>query len=245
MPDKRTCTVILPTYKEEANIANMVVALRESYPDFHILIMDDNSPDRSKELVEALGYENVRFVVRDPADRGLTASVSEGITIAETDYFVNMDSDFQHPVSSVGQIFAELEKGYDLCIGVRNDRKALGFKRSAGSWAFHVMASATLAFHGKRRSKDIMSGLFGGRTELFSAVVKENGGKFEMVGFKVLFDLMKYSPPDIKIGEITFEFGERRGGESKVNPIIVKSTLRQCGIFGRFFAKIYGAIKKT
>lgn len=239
-----TCTIILPTYNEEENIANMVVSLREMYPDFHILIMDDNSTDRSKELVDALNYPNVVFFVRDPGDRGLTASVCQGITEAKTDYFINMDSDFQHPLTSVKQIYDKLEEGVDLCIGVREDRKALGFKRSFGSWAFHVMASATLFFHGKKRSKDIMSGLFGGRTEIFADVVKENANRFEMVGFKVLFDLMKYSPSNITIGEITYEFGKRQGGESKVSPRIVTSTLRQCGIVGRFFARIYSAFRK-
>ncbi|MDR1954682.1 MAG: glycosyltransferase [Candidatus Methanoplasma sp.] len=244
MAGGRTCTIILPTYDEEENIVRMVVSLREMYPGFRILVMDDNSKDRSKELVDALGLEDVRFVVRDPGDRGLTASVCQGITEAVTDLFVVMDSDFQHPLSSVRQICDRLEEGYDLCIGVRNDRRALGLKRSFGSWVFHFMAAMTLSFHGKKRSKDIMSGLFGGRAELFSKVIKENGGLFEMPGFKVLFDLMRYAPSDINIGEITYEFEKRQGGESKVGPKIVVSTLRQCGVFGRFLAKIYGAVKK-
>jgi len=239
MTEKRTCTVILPTYNEEANIANMVVALREMYPDFHILIMDDNSTDRSKELVDALGYKNVRFVVRAKDDRGLTASTCEGITMTGTDLFVNMDSDFQHPLEAVGRIYNELNNGYDLVVGVRSDRKALGFKRSAGSWAFHALASSVLFVHGKRRSKDIMSGLFGGDAVVFSTVIEEHGNRFEMKGFKVLLDLMRYAPSGIKVGEIRYEFGKRMGGESKVNPKIVYLTLRQCGLVGRFLARIY------
>lgn len=242
MAEKRTCTVILPTYNEEENIADMVSSLREMYPDFHILVMDDNSSDRSKELVEALNCANVRFFVRAPGDRGLTASTCEGIRIAGTDLFVNMDSDFQHPLEAVGIIYDELNKGHDLVIGVRSDRKALGFKRSAGSWLFHALASSVLFVHGKRRSKDIMSGLFGGDVAVFSDVVKENGNKFEMSGFKVLFDLMRYAPSNIKVGEVTYDFGKRQGGESKVSSKIVYLTLRQCGIVGRFLARIYKAL---
>ncbi|MDR1405523.1 MAG: glycosyltransferase [Candidatus Methanoplasma sp.] len=240
----RTCTVILPTYNEEKNIAGMVTLLREMYPDFRILIMDDGSADRSKELVDALGYDNVVFFVRDPDDRGLTASVCQGITETNTDYFICMDSDFQHPLSSVGQIYGSLEDGYDLCIGVRRSRKVLGLKRSLGSWIFQIMASAVLFFRGKKRSADIMSGFFGGRTEVFSEVIRDHGGRFEMPGFKVLFDLMKYSPDGINIGEVSYEFGERREGESKINPKVVKSALRQMGVIGRFLARIYGAVKK-
>ncbi len=241
-PNGKTCTIILPTYNEEENIAKMVVMLREMYPDFHILIMDDNSTDRSKELVDTLNYDNVRFVVRDPEDRGLTASTCEGIRIAQTDLFVNMDSDFQHPLESIGRIYDELNKGYDLVIGVRTDRKALGFKRSLGSWLFHVLASSVLFVHGKKRSKDIMSGLFGGDVSIFSQVIEENGDKFEMRGFKVLLDLMRYAPSDINVGEVRYDFGKRQGGESKVNPKIVMLTLNQCGIIGRGVARIYKAL---
>jgi dolichol-phosphate mannosyltransferase len=239
MADERTCTIILPTYNEEENIANMVSSLRKMYPNFRILIMDDNSTDRSKELVDALNYKYVRFCVRAKDDRGLTASTCEGITLADTDLFINMDSDFQHPLEAVGRIYAELNKGCELVIGIRSDRKALGFKRSAGSWAFHALASSVLFVHGKKRSKDIMSGLFGGDTAVFSNVVKENGKKFEMRGFKVLFDLMRFAPSKITVGEITYDFGKRAGGESKVSPKIVYLTLRQCGIVGRFLARIY------
>ena len=43
-----TCTIVIPTYNEEKNIANMARAIREAYPDYKILFMDDNSTDRSR-----------------------------------------------------------------------------------------------------------------------------------------------------------------------------------------------------
>jgi dolichol-phosphate mannosyltransferase len=239
----RTCTVILPTYNEEANIVSMVTALRSSYPGFKILIMDDNSKDRSKELVDALGYDDVTFFVRDPGDRGLSASICQGIVDTQTYYFINMDSDFQHPVSAVGQIYENLEKGFDLSVGVREDRVALGFKRWLGSWAFHSLASMTLFVHGKKRTKDIMSGLFGGKTEMFRDVIVKNGDRFEMKGFKALFDLLKFAPSDVRIGEVRYEFGERQSGESKISPKIIASALRQCGLVGRFCARVYVTVK--
>ena len=48
------CTVVLPTYNEEGNIGRMVTTLREMYPDFYVLVMDDNSKDRTKEIVEGI-----------------------------------------------------------------------------------------------------------------------------------------------------------------------------------------------
>ncbi|MCL1811100.1 MAG: glycosyltransferase [Methanomassiliicoccaceae archaeon] len=242
MAGGKTFTIVLPTYNEEENIEKMVVSLREMYPDFHILIMDDGSKDRTKEIVDALNFENVRFVVRESDVRGVTASVCDGILIAGTDLFMCMDSDFQHPLEAAGRIYDELNKDYDVVVGVRVDRWALGLKRSAGSWLFHLLASSVLFVHGKKRSKDIASGLFGGDVELFSKVIEEHGDGFEMRGFKLLFDFMLHAPSDIKIGEIKYEFGKRAGGKSKVNPEIVYRSFHQCGIVGRFFARIYKAL---
>jgi len=242
MAGGKTFTIILPTYNEEENIEKMVVSLKEMYPDFHILIMDDGSTDRTKEIVDSLNYENVRFVVRDSEVKGVTASVSDGIILSGTDLFMCMDSDFQHPIEAAGRIYHELSKDLDLVIGVRVDRWALGFKRSMGSWMFHILASSVLFVHGKKGSKDIASGLFGGDVELFSSVINEHGNDFEMRGFKLLFDFMKHAPSDIKIGEIKYEFGKRQGGKSKVNPKIVYLSFHQCGIVGRFFARIYKAM---
>ena len=71
------CTVVLPTYNEEGNIGKMVSTLREMYPEFYVLVMDDNSKDRTKEIVEDISSkdDHVRFFTRDPNDRGLSASI--------------------------------------------------------------------------------------------------------------------------------------------------------------------------
>jgi len=240
------CTVILPTYNEEANIGNMVRELRTLYPDLNVLVMDDNSKDGTKNAVEEImrSDANVRFISRDINDKGLSASIFHGIMESETEFFINMDSDFQHPTSSVKDIHECLVSGKDLVIGIRKDRTALSFGRWVGSWAAHMMADLTLKFGGKQSSRDIMSGLFGGRTEMFKDVIKEHEPKFERKGFKALFDLLKFAPDDVNIGEIFFEFGERQGGESKIGSKIILSILRQCGRPGKFAAKVFSAVRQ-
>ncbi len=238
------CTVILPTYNEEANIVRMVGSLREMYPAFRILIMDDNSKDRTRELTEPLLVDGVvRFFTRDPADRGLSASIFQGIMETDTEFFINMDSDFQHPPGALGPMFEELRSGADLCVGVRADRgTGLSFIRWLGSWGCHFAAVFILRFRGKKSCGDTMSGLFGGRTALFREVVERDGAYFERRGFKALFDLMKNAPADIRISETEYEFGERQGGVSKLSPAVVTSFLRQCGPAGRALARIVGSV---
>jgi len=235
---KGTCTVILPTYKESANIVRMVETLRQMYPDFKVLIMDDNSDDGSRELVETLNDPMVRFFVREPRDRGLSASIFQGIMETDTEYFVNMDCDFQHPPSAVGDIHSELKDGADLCIGVRAERTALSPMRWIASWAAHFLAVLTLWLRNKKKSKDIMSGLFGGRTDTFKEVISRDSSEFEMKGFKALYDLMKFAPENLRVEEIEFEFGTRQGGESKLSSTIILSLLRQSEPFGKTLAKL-------
>jgi dolichol-phosphate mannosyltransferase len=81
-----------------------------------------------------------------------------------------------------------------------------------------------------------MSGFFGGRSDVFQKVIAESGSKFERKGFKVLFDLLKFAPKDITVGETLFTFNARRGGESKLNSHIILSILRQCGVGGKLTA---------
>ena len=124
-----TCTIVIPTYNEEINAPNIAKALRELYPDFQIMFMDDNSTDRSKELIDALNDPLTKMVVRDPNDRGLAASVFQGILECGTDYFMTIDCDFQHPLHTIKGMYDKLEAGADLVIGTRDDRTAMGFKR--------------------------------------------------------------------------------------------------------------------
>lgn len=233
-----SCTVILPTYKEAGNIRNMVERLRELYPDFYILIMDDNSNDGSKEIIDDLNDSMVTFVERDPEDRGLSASILQGIAETETDFFINMDCDFQHPPETVADAYDCLVNGADLCVGTRKERTALSPVRWIASWGAHILAMTTLWLRDKNGSKDIMSGFFGGKTELYQQVLEEYSEDMDREGFKTLFDLLKFGPSDATIKEITFKFGKREEGESKVSKKVLISILRQSEPFGKTIAKL-------
>ncbi|MCG7840351.1 MAG: glycosyltransferase, partial [Methanomassiliicoccales archaeon] len=104
-------TIILPTYNEAGNIQPMLETLSSLYPGASIIVADDNSKDNTQENV--LDFANshplTRLLRRDPADRGLTASIVDGIMSAETAHFVVMDADFQHPPGSVDDLHVKLK----------------------------------------------------------------------------------------------------------------------------------------
>ncbi len=233
-----TCTIVIPTYNEEKNIANIARAIRSAYPDYKILFMDDNSTDRSREEVESLNDPLVTFFVRKPEERGLAASVLQGFAIADTDYAMCMDCDFQHPVSALGGIVAEMDKGADLCVGARNSRMAMGLKRTLGSELVEVYCKLFFKIHGKQTTKDMMSGLFALRCDVFRPIIQNNWDSFELQGWKVLMDLLKYADRKMEISYHRYDFGERAEGESHLNPKVPIMTFHQLWGFGKFTAKV-------
>lgn len=233
-----SCTIVIPTYNEEKNIANMAKAIREAYPDYKILFMDDNSTDRSREEVEALNDPLVTFYVRDPAKRGLGASVLQGFVLADTDYAMCMDCDFQHPISALGGIVAQMDTGADLCVGKRNSRMAMGFKRALGSELVEAYCKMFFRIHGKQTTKDMMSGLFALRCDVFRPIIENNWDDMELRGWKVLMDLMKFSDRKMDIRYYSYDFGSRAEGESHLNPKVPIMTFHQLWGFGKFTAKV-------
>lgn len=230
-------TIILPTYNEADNIGLMIKALLGSYPGVKILVVDDCSTDGTPEVAcGAMPQEGHKVIIRDPKDRGLTASVMEGIMSVKTPYFVVMDADFQHPPRYVGSVASALYAGKDLVIGVREEKLSMLFSRQFASGGAHLLARSYLRIKGQPSSSDTMSGFFGGRTDLCQKIITDHESKFERKGFKVLFDLLKFMPDDAIIDEVVFKFDARQRGESKLNATIILSILRQCGIPGRIAA---------
>jgi dolichol-phosphate mannosyltransferase len=233
--DHSKFTIVLPTYNEVENISDMVRTLFGSYPGVRVRIMDDGSKDGTVESVRTLQaqFPALELVQRDPADRGLTAALMEGIAGARTDLYIAMDSDFQHPPMYVADMMEALMKGPDLAVGCRRNKGPLGFTRRLGSVGAHKLAATYLWFKRKPRSRDLMSGFFGGKTEVSRQIIEGKGKKFERKGFKVLFDLLKFSPPGMTLVEVDFDFADRAGGKSKLSSDVLLSVLKQCGFGGR------------
>ncbi len=240
MEEDARFSIILPTFNEAENIAEMIESLERTYPSSSIIVVDDNSEDGTGNIVRsiAVGNDRVRLMIRDPKDRGLSASIFEGILSVKDDLFVVMDADFQHPPEAVGGLLKALTDGNDLVIGVRRARGPLSFVRRVSSWGADLLAAGYLMSRRQPHSHDNMSGFFGGRTAQCHQVIRDNFDQLERNGFKALFDILKFIPREASIAEVEFEFGDRAGGRSKLDSGVVLSILKQCGPVGRFSAMV-------
>ena len=162
----------------------------------------------------------------------------EGFYLADTDYALCMDCDFQHPVEVLKDLVSEMDKGANLCVGVRNSRMSMGFVRAFGSEAVEAFCKIFFRIHGKQTTKDMMSGLFAVRCSEFHDVIAGCWDKFEYRGWKVLMDLMKYETHDVKVAYVRYDFGKRAEGDSHLNPKVAVMTLHQLWGFGKWCSRI-------
>ena len=96
---KKRVSVVVPCHNEEANILPLVESLRGYYDDYlhEIVLVDDNSRDRTAEVAEQLGQEDRRIkLVRRSMPNGVGRALRDGLAAANGDYILLMDCDFQH-----------------------------------------------------------------------------------------------------------------------------------------------------
>jgi len=224
-------SLVIPTYNERENVSELV---RSIFLEFEknkikgeIIIVDDNSPDKTFEIVKKLKEKyNSLNLIRRSGKLGLSSAVLEGFELAKSDVVGVMDADLSHPVDKISDMYNEIKKGNDLVIGSRYVRggKILG-------WNFTrkiLSRGATFLSRVFTEIKDPMTGYF---------LMRKNCIKNKNLnprGFKILLEIL-IKGDFKKIKEIPITFTNRVKGKSKANFSEVFSLLNN--LFGYFFYK--------
>nr|MDQ6928874.1 polyprenol monophosphomannose synthase [Actinomycetota bacterium] len=115
--------VVLPTYQEADNIAEVLRRLRAAVPHADILVVDDGSPDGTADLAKAAAHElGAIDVLLRPAKAGLGSAYRAGFTEGQArgyEILVEMDSDLSHDPAALPALLKAVEEGADLAIGSR------------------------------------------------------------------------------------------------------------------------------
>ena len=117
--------IIIPTYNEKENIENIIRAIFDLDKVFHILVIDDNSPDGTAQIVKDLQQEfpNRLFIRERSGKLGLGTAYIEGFKwcLAQPyDFIFEMDADFSHAPKDVPRLYAACtENNADVAIGSR------------------------------------------------------------------------------------------------------------------------------
>jgi len=114
-------SIVIPTYNERDNVVLLVRQIVKLLPDSTILVVDDNSPDGTAEMLRNLKIPNLTVFVR--SERGLGSALRYGIKKgleSGAEYVVTMDADLSHnPIYLPQMTKIAIEADYDLVIGSR------------------------------------------------------------------------------------------------------------------------------
>jgi len=219
--------IVIPTYNERNNIERLIPVLEDVFNqapqhDFHILVVDANSPDGTAEVVEKYGeeYPNVRLLL-EKEKSGLGAAYIYGFKYAmkemKADVLVEMDADFQHDPQDVPRLIEALDKGADYVIGSRfitggSIPEDWAFYRKLLSWGGNIFSKVVL---GMFNVSDFTSGFKASRVKGFAENLD-----FDAVlskGFAYKIDLLyKMHKLGAKIKEVPISFALREEGASKM-----------------------------
>ena len=117
--------VIIPTYNEKENIENIIRAVFGLEKAFHILVIEDGSPDGTATIVKELQQEfpDRLFMIERTGKLGLGTAYITGFKWAiehKYDYVFEMDADFSHTPNDLPRLYSACaDEGYDLSIGSR------------------------------------------------------------------------------------------------------------------------------
>ncbi len=229
--------VILPTYRERANIAPMVARLDAALQGvaWEAIFVDDNSPDGTADEARRISLDDPRIrVIERIGRRGLASAAIEGMCATAAPIVAVMDADQQHDPALLPQMLAAVEGGeYDLAYA---SRFAEGASTEAWGRPDRVKASGLANRIANKVTgvelSDPMSGYFMIRADTLRADAHRLSG----VGFKILLDILATVDRPLKVKEFPLHFAARAEGESKLDQTVVFEFL--VGLYDKWLGRI-------
>ena len=214
-------SIVIPVLNEAKNIIKLVEEIKKekkllNLNNFELIIIDDNSTDNSKIILDAIKQKNkfLRYHIRKNKKRDLTKSCLLGFDKAVYPNILVMDGDLQHPPKYIKYMLNVFISGdYDIVVGARNLLK----KRDPGLSYIRYISSLIIIliinFLLGNKTKDPMSGFFLFKKEIY----KKNKKNLYGVGYKILADLIYSSNSSLKVIDKDIFFDKRKSGKSKMN----------------------------
>ena len=210
--------VVIPTYNERENIARLCRDVLSQADSIEVLVVDDNSPDGTAELVESLAAAEPRIhLLRRPGKLGLgTAHIAGYRWALERDYglVVTMDADFSHPperipdmIRASGEFHVVIGSRYVEGGGYENWPARRVFLSATANWVARTFL--------RLKARDCTGAFRCFRREVLEAVPLEN---IRARGYSFQEEMLwQCTRPEWQIGEVPITFVDRAAGASKIS----------------------------
>ena len=235
-----TALVIIPTYNEIENISSIIEAVLTQGTEYSVLVVDDNSPDGTGELVAVQGKKNKRVrLLQRPGKLGLGTAYIAGFKYGlehDFDYIFEMDADFSHNPSDLNRLLAACRKGADVAIGsryvkggnIRNwskDRLVLSYSAS-----LYVRSITWMPVH------DPTAGFICYKRKVLASMDLD---KVKFIGYTFQIEMKYYAwSKGFRLAEVPITFVDREKGSSKMHANIISEAIS--GVLKMRWRKING-----
>ena len=216
--------VIIPTYNEIENIEAIIEAVVALKKEFHILVVDDQSPDGTADQVREMQQKYPRQVFLEVREgkHGLGTAYIHGFKWALArpySYIFEMDADFSHKPSDLQRLYRTCANGADMAIGSR-------YKKGVNvvNWPLHrILLSYGASYYVKlitgMRIHDPTAGFVCFHRKVLEAIPLDHV-KFVGYAFQIEMKYRAYRKK-FKIEEISIIFRDRERGSSKMSSAII------------------------
>lgn len=227
--------VIIPTYNEKENIEKIIRAVFALEKQFHILIIDDGSPDGTASIVHRLmetEFSNRLFIIERSGKQGLGTAYIAGFKWSlarQYEYIFEMDADFSHDPADLPRLYAAChDEGNDMAIGSRYVSGVNVVNWPMGRVLMSYFASQYVRLVTGFSIHDTTAGFVCYRRRVLETIPLDEV-RFKGYGFQIEMKFTAYKI-GFRIKEVPVVFVNRREGTSKMSG----------GIFGEAF---FGVIR--
>ncbi len=220
--------VVIPTYNEKENIKDIIIAVLNLPVSFDILVVDDNSPDGTAQIVTTLAglYPDRIFLEKRLAKNGLGTAYVHGFQWAlqhQYDYIFEMDADFSHNPKDLCKLYETCVNGADVAIGSRYVKGVNVVNWPLNRVLLSYLASVYVRTITGMDIKDTTAGFICYKSRVLREIALN---KIKFIGYAFQIE-MKYRAyaKKFKIEEVPIIFTDRAKGESKMSNGIIKEAV--------------------
>ncbi|MDA8761767.1 polyprenol monophosphomannose synthase [Flavobacteriaceae bacterium] len=221
--------VIIPTYNEKENIEAIIKTVFEQDKKFHILVVDDNSPDGTAAIVDdlILRYSDRLFIEKRAGKNGLGTAYIHGFKWAiekKYDYIIEMDADFSHNPEDLVRLYNACEnEGADVSIGSRYSQGVNVVNWPMKRVLLSYFASKYVRFITRIPVHDTTAGFVCYKRRVLETI---NLNTIRFVGYAFQIEMkFKAWKHNFNIKEVSVIFTDRTEGTSKMNEGIIYEAL--------------------